>query len=103
MGCFATPFLIRYFDLFDFKKFDDIGQIPKGKLKQIKNILNAFEKNPEKISKYLTDEKDKQRYKITLYSIIFYFSINFDKDRFNELLNNKEINDCIYHGLFNGL
>ena len=48
LECFTTPLVIRHLQCFKPSKIESLGIIQKEKLKQIKNILNAFEKNPNK-------------------------------------------------------
>ena len=71
LECFATPLILRHLDCFKPSKIESVGTISEGKLRQIINILNIFEKNPEKILSYIKNENSKKNCEIKLFSIIF--------------------------------
>ena len=58
------------------------------KSKKLCNILKHLEKKPEKVLKNI-NPKDKEKFGISLFGIILYFTFNFDNNRMDNLLKNK--------------
>ena len=96
LECFATPLVQRHLDCFKPSKIESVGIISEGKLRQVINILNVFEKNPEKILSHIENENSKKIYEIKLFSIILYFNFYFNKNKIPELLLDKKDPIFIY-------
>ena len=96
LECFATPLVQRHLDCFKPSKIESVGIISEGKLKQVINILNVFEKNPEKILSHIENENSKKICEIKLFSIILYFNFYFNKNKIPELLLDKKDPIFIY-------
>ena len=98
LECFATPLVQRHLQCFKPSKIETLGIISEEKLKQIKNILNVFERKPNKVL-LLVEENSKLKYGIKLFAVILYFTIYFDKDRIPELLKDQNNTVFIYSAL----
>ena len=108
LECSAIENIQYHLDLFNPEKILQIGDLNNEKLNEIKNKFNLLESMP--LSALCNINFDKiEIYKNKLFILIFYFNYNFDKERIQEMLNNKKINKYIYIGLlafqqlFNGL
>ena len=98
LECFATPLVQRHLQCFKPSKIETLGTISEEKLKQIKNILNVFERKPNKVLLQV-EENSKLKYGIKLFAVILYFNIYFDKDRIPELLKDQNNTAFIYSAL----
>ena len=91
----SSPLSIQeHLNLFQQNKIKPKKDVDKKILSELKDLVDSWEKNPDIILS--TIEKKKEEYKITLFSIIFYFNYNYCKERIKIFLNNK----IIYKGLF---
>jgi len=98
LECFATQLIIRHLQCFKPSKIESPGIISEEKLKQIKNILNAFVKNPNKVL-FQVEEKSRLKYGIKLFAIILYFNAYFNKDKIPELIKDQNNSLFIYSAL----
>ena len=80
--------IIELLSYFDFKK---IKRTEKINIEEISPVLNEVKNDPELITKY-ANENEKDKYKEIIYSIILYYSINYDSNKINELLEEKNAN-----------
>ena len=102
LECFNTKCVQRLLYCFKPDKIEEIGIIPEKHLKKMKNILNTFEKFPEKVLNNV-NENQKDDYGMRLFTVLLFFNYNFNKERIQEFLNNKNenIRNYIYNGLLN--
>ena len=102
LECFTTKCVQSLLSCFKPEKIEEIGKIPDKQLKRIKNVLNTFEKNPEKVLDNVK-EKQKDDYGMKLFMVLLFFNNNFNKERIQEFLNNENenIRNYIYQGLLN--
>ena len=98
LECFATHLVIGHLQCFKPSKLESIGIISEEKLKQIKNILNAFVKSPNKVL-FQVDENSRLKYGIKLFGIILYFNAYFNKDKIPELIKDHNNSLFIYSAL----
>ena len=98
--CKLTKNIKKQLELFNPEKINKIGNQDDGELSEISNKLNSLEKSFDKIFTTVDDEMVKNKYKIRLYNLIFFFNYCFYKERNLDLLNNKDINKFIYKGLY---
>ena len=98
LECYATPLVQRHLFCFKPSKLKSLGTISQGKLKQVTNILNVIEKNPDKILVYI-DENLKRQLGVTLFAIIIYFNFYFNKIRIPGLLTDEKNKQFIYRAL----
>ena len=89
LECFSTKFVYRHLITFRPNKIKGLGQASEKKLKQIKNILAQFVKNPSKI--HVEKEKDRQNISEYFYSMALYFYIKFNKENINEMFENEQV------------
>ena len=54
-------------------------------------VLNLIEKKPNIIIKYCTDKDNPEKYYKLFYSLLLYFRANFEKEKVQELLSNKNL------------
>jgi len=98
LECYATPLVQGLLLCFKPSKIESFGIISQRKLKQIANVLNVIEKNPNKILIHI-DEKLNKKLGIRLFAIIFYFNLYFNKDRISTIFTNQKNNEYIYPAL----
>ena len=98
LECYATPLVQKLLLCFKPSKIESFGIISEGKLKQITNVLNVIEKNPNKILVHI-DEKLKKKLGIRLFAIIFYFNLFFNKERISTIFTEQKNNEYIYPAL----
>ena len=98
LECYATPLVQRLLFLFNPSKLDSLGVISQGKLKQITNVLNVIEKNPDKIFVH-SEENIKRQLGIRLFAVIIYFNLNFNKNRIPGLFRDEMNKIFIYRAL----
>ena len=99
MECFKTNLILLYLTSFKPEKNTILSTISEKKLKPIINILNIFEKSPEKILDKIENNDDKFEYGVKLFTIILYFNYNFNKERMNEFISNENNKDYKYQGI----
>ena len=61
--------------------------------KDYSSLLNLIGKKPEIIIKYCTEKDDKNKYLKTFYTILLYFRANYEEEKVNDLLNQKNLWD----------
>ena len=88
LECFATKYLKNLLKVFKPERIRTVGVLDGMKSKKLCNILKHLEKKPEKVLKNI-NPKDKEKFGISLFGIILYFTFNFDNNRMDDLLNNK--------------
>ena len=55
------------------------------------SILSVIEKNPDLIIKHCSEQDNKDKYYKSFYTLLLFFRYNYEKDKINKLINNKEI------------
>ena len=90
--CFATHLVKNHLAILNSEKIKGIGEINCSKLKQIKSIINFFERKPEKVLDNIKDIKNKGEYGIKLFTLIIYFYYNFAREKLTILFLNKDEN-----------
>ena len=98
LECYATPLVQRLLLCFKPSKIEAVGIISVGKLKQVTNVLNVIEKNPNKILVHI-NEKLKKKLGIRLFAILFYFNFYFNKDRITTIFTEGKNNEYIFPAL----
>ena len=98
LECFATYLFPNHLVCFKPSKIESIGLISEIKLKQVTNILNIFEKYPNKILDQV-EERSKIDYGTTFFAIVLNFNNHFNKARIPELLNDEKNALFIYNAL----
>jgi len=98
LECFAIPLVQRHLQCFKPSKIESPGTISKEKLRPITNILNVFEKYPNKVLDQV-DKDSKIKYGTKLFAIILYFSYYFNKSKVSELLKDQKNTIFIYKAL----
>ena len=95
--CFTTNLCQKHLLLFNPEKINGFGEISEQKLKQIKNIINAKVKSPDK---FYGESEDKRLESIKLfYSVALYFNLYYQKDKVKEMFENENICDYLYDKL----
>ena len=97
LNCFSTDLTQNILLAFDPKKIKGIGEIPERRLKPIKNIINKFVKNPEQI--HIKEEKFRLETTEFFYFLALYFNLNFQKEKIEEMFENKKTCDHLYNNL----
>lgn len=78
--CSSSEDYQKHFDLFVQEKIEIKDKIEGEKIKEIQNMLNNLESNLDKILSN-NNHKQKEYYKLKFYSILYYFSRNFNKKK----------------------
>ena len=60
---------------------------PKG----YSSILRSIENNKEKITKYCSENDNKEKYYKSFFSLLLYFRFHFEREKIEELLSKKEL------------
>ena len=85
--------LLSYYDLEKIKLSENID------IEKISPVFNEIRNNPEILTAYL-EEKEQDLYKEKFYSLLLYYSMNYEIDKINELFIDKEINKYFQNILY---
>ena len=85
--------LLSYYDLEKIKLSENID------IEKISPVFNEIRNNPEILTAYL-DEKEQDLYKEKFYSLLLYYSMNYELDKINELFIDKETNKYFQNILY---
>ena len=94
---FATDFVQNHILAFDPKKIKEVGETQERRLKPIKNEINHYVKNPEKI--HIKDENFRLEITKLFYSLALYFNLKFQKEKVKEMFENENICEYLYEKL----
>lgn len=65
--------------------------LPKGDLKEYSNLLYLIEKQPDILIKYCSENEKKDTFYKKFYTILLFFTSNYDKDQIHVLLQKEEV------------
>lgn len=85
--------LLSYYDLEKIKLSENLD------IEKISPVFNEIRNNPEILTAYL-DEKEQSLYKEKFYSLLLYYSMNYELDKINELFIDKETNKYFQNILY---
>ena len=92
LQCFATSLIQVHLAAFKPEKIEELGEISPEKIKIAINIINIFERKPEKVLDNIKDIKSKETNGIRLFTVIIYFYYNFARNKLPNLFLNKDEN-----------
>ena len=64
--------------------------------KDYSSVLETIEKDPSFIIKYCSEKDNKEKYKKIFYTILLYFRLNYEKEKDESLLKNKDLNKYFF-------
>ena len=73
----------------------------KMEVKEYSGVLKIIEKKPERITKYCGERDNPEKYLKSFYTILLYFRMNYEIDKVNDLLNNKNLSKYLVEILSN--
>ena len=98
--CNSSESIKNQLIIFEPDKINVNGNKEEDKKIKIKNMVDAWEKNPDIILSKLGICSNKKYYNIKFITIIFYFNYIFYNQRIFLLINNEHINQYLLQGLF---
>ena len=63
----------------------------KFNVKKYSSILNLIDKNPNVLTKFCSENDNKDKYLKIFYNLLLYFRANYEEDKVHDLLNKKEL------------
>jgi len=64
----------------------------KIEIKEYTSILGNIEKDPSLITRHCSEKDNKEKYLKSFYTILLFFRYNYEKEKLQNLLNNKDLN-----------
>ena len=96
MESFKSKYFSQIVEIINPKSIKEFGELQKNKITIIINILNSIEK---KIFTHFEDKTNKEQLYFNFYTILFYVSFKFNKDKLNEMFKNENIKKYLYKTL----
>ena len=85
--CYSTKEVKTLLMMFKLNKI----KLPKYlNIKNYSSILNTIEKKPDLLTKHCSKNDNKEKYYKIFYTLLLYFRANYEKEKVDDLLNNKE-------------
>ena len=97
--CSSCPVIRELLMEFKPEKIGSKGVMIKEKLKQLKNIILVYQKNPLKILNNIENEEDKKICRFNLFTMILFFHFLYNKEEYAQLLEQKINKEDIYLSL----
>ena len=88
---FKNCYSEKQFQFLSLFKLKNILLTPDFDYKEYSPFLNIIEQKPEIQLRYCTNEEDKNKYSIILYTLIFFVKYNYDKEKSMEMLQNENL------------
>ena len=85
--------------LFNNNKMKGIGEISEEKFSELKNEINFFMDNPDKIG--IKNTKNRQIILELYFTLVYYFNFNFQKEKLKVMFENDKIKDYLYNNFAN--